>query len=106
MLAQTGRRQTRKASRRGVLAAGGLPADGLIERELRRRFAGFGVVAGGLVPVDGVPLRRGTRRGYRRRSGWLTDVETLQSFGTESVGNGGIGANTRLAPLGWCLPVN
>ena len=54
---------------RGVLAAGGLPADGVIELEFWRRFAVLRVIGRGLIPIDGVPQGRGTRRGNRRRSG-------------------------------------
>ena len=55
--------------------AGRLPADRLIELEFGRQFAVLRISDRGLIPIDGVPQGRGTRRGNRRRSGRLTDVE-------------------------------
>ena len=63
--AQGGVRRARCASWRAMWEAGGLPADRLIELELRHRFAVLRVIGRGLVPIDGVPQGRGTRS--RRR---------------------------------------
>jgi hypothetical protein len=63
------------AKNESVCGVGWLPTDGLVELEFGCRFAVLRRISRGLMPVDVVPQGRGTRRGNRRRSGRLTDVE-------------------------------